>query len=301
MSDDYSLPTTSEVKSPYDVPQNNNILPRNIFTGGTIPGNTVMIIGNKQIIIDGKNSQITVGVPAGQHFVLDGQTNRITFYDQTGASVGYIIGDYLQGEGIIISKGTFNDSMISNADMTVRGPLNVGILGTDGVINLLSTDGAAKVKATNGNLTLDAGAGAIIDHLKDCYVTGLIYASGDITAGGNIYGANKYFLIPHPTKKKNNLQYACPESPEVLNIYRGKSKTKEEILSKKPEELLPDHFIAISEMDTLDIQIGESYYGGFSWIATAIRKGYKDFDCEPISSSPESQQNQPPSSKVGSR
>jgi hypothetical protein len=59
-SDNTELPSVESVASPYDVVQNNNVLPRNLFTGGTLPGNTVINIGVSSIQIDGKNKRIAL-------------------------------------------------------------------------------------------------------------------------------------------------------------------------------------------------------------------------------------------------
>ena len=84
---------------------------------------------------------------------------------------------------------------------------------------------------------------------------------GDLT----VYGV-KSFRVPHPTKVGKDLQYICPESPEVLTMCRGKSG-----------ESQPQHFIDISEPDSIQVITGIEG----NWIATGIRKGYKDFNCEP--------------------
>lgn len=49
-------------------PQDTRILPRNIFASGTLPGNTVIRIGETNLIIDGENSRIMIN---------DGSVDRI--------------------------------------------------------------------------------------------------------------------------------------------------------------------------------------------------------------------------------
>jgi len=48
--------------------QDQKILPRNVFASGTLPGNTVIRIGDKNIKIDGANSRILIS---------DGTTDRV--------------------------------------------------------------------------------------------------------------------------------------------------------------------------------------------------------------------------------
>lgn len=60
-SKDIDFPTLA---TPYSAPtvasQDNRILPRDIFTSGTLPGTTVIRIGDDNVVIDGTNSRITV-------------------------------------------------------------------------------------------------------------------------------------------------------------------------------------------------------------------------------------------------
>jgi len=48
--------------------QDTRILPRNIFASGTLPGNTVIRIGETNLIIDGENSRIMIN---------DGSVDRV--------------------------------------------------------------------------------------------------------------------------------------------------------------------------------------------------------------------------------
>jgi hypothetical protein len=74
-SDNTELPSVENVASPYDVPQNNNVLPRNLFTSGTLPGNTVINIGVNNVKIDGKNKCIIIN---------DGTNDRVIIGYQQG-------------------------------------------------------------------------------------------------------------------------------------------------------------------------------------------------------------------------
>ncbi len=56
--------------------QNTRVLPRNIFSSGTLPGTTVLRIGDKNITVDAPNRRILVS---------DGTNNRVLIgYDEGG-------------------------------------------------------------------------------------------------------------------------------------------------------------------------------------------------------------------------
>jgi len=49
---------TPPVIPDYYAPQGMDIVPRNIVSSGTLPGNTVLRIGEKNLVIDGTNRRI---------------------------------------------------------------------------------------------------------------------------------------------------------------------------------------------------------------------------------------------------
>jgi hypothetical protein len=102
---------------------------------------------------------------------------------------------------------------------------------------------------------------SVVDITDDLIVEGVLQCESDLIVLGD-----KEFNIPHPTKEGKRLVYSAIESPEVLVMCRG----------KKGEDL-PQHFIDVSEPDTLDIITGVDG----NWIATAVRKGFKDREVEP--------------------
>jgi len=85
--------------------------------------------------------------------------------------------------------------------------------------------------------------------------------------GDSAVSGSKTFNIPHPTKKDKRLVYSCIESPEVLLMCRGKGEVE-----------VPQHFIDITEPNSIEYIIDRE---GSAWLATGIRKGYKDFNPEP--------------------
>ena len=56
------------VETNYNVSQSTRILPRDIYTSGTLPGNTVIRVGEDNIKIDGENRRLLVS---------DGTNDRI--------------------------------------------------------------------------------------------------------------------------------------------------------------------------------------------------------------------------------
>jgi len=71
--------------------QDTRILPRNIFASGTLPGNTVIRVGENNITIDGLNRIITIG----DNLTIDGVEERIILSDGTNDRV--IIGKAVGG------------------------------------------------------------------------------------------------------------------------------------------------------------------------------------------------------------
>ena len=54
------FPTIQTPPSTATVSQDNRILPRDIFTSGSLPGNTVIRIGDSNVVIDAANRQIRI-------------------------------------------------------------------------------------------------------------------------------------------------------------------------------------------------------------------------------------------------
>jgi hypothetical protein len=135
-NDKTTLPAVESQASPYDIPQNNYVLPRNLFTSGTIPGNTILNIGVNNLQIDGKNKKFSVydgssnevvrigllsdgtwGITvtggtitggtiqtasSGKRVVID-SSNQIKFYSSDGVLCGTVFGDYNAMIGHLLS------------------------------------------------------------------------------------------------------------------------------------------------------------------------------------------------------
>lgn len=55
--------------------QDTRVLPRQVFTSGTLPGNTVIRIGNANITIDGANKRILVSDGTNDRVLIGYQEN----------------------------------------------------------------------------------------------------------------------------------------------------------------------------------------------------------------------------------
>ena len=73
---DISYPVLPPYETTYKQQQEQRVLPRNIFASGTLPGNTVIRIGDKNITFDGENRRIIVS---------DGTDDRVLIgFDEDG-------------------------------------------------------------------------------------------------------------------------------------------------------------------------------------------------------------------------
>ena len=148
MSDNNSLPSIDPKTSPYDIPQNNNVLPRNIFTGGIIPGNTVIQVGQNGPLIDGKNKLIGTG-SSGQRIEITGgdsvNANTIRFYYSNGT-----IAMEMQGGSI-----TFYDPANPGVALTTIEALtgNNALVCTNNIIAEQSILANTTIKALGGYLS----------------------------------------------------------------------------------------------------------------------------------------------------
>jgi len=70
-----SFPELDPILPSDNVQENNRVMPQDIFASGTLPGNTVIRIGDENIKIDGTNRRITIS---------DGTNDRILLGYQEG-------------------------------------------------------------------------------------------------------------------------------------------------------------------------------------------------------------------------
>lgn len=129
----------------------------------------------------------------------------------------------------------------------------------------------------------DGGSAFYIDGSKNGRFQGDLHVVDELTAG------TKTFKIDHPLKPKSHyLYHSVVESPDMLNIYKGRAKTK----NKKAIIELPDYFEALNkdfeyqltpikklaiicvkkEIKDNKFEIESSEDCEFSWQVTGVRK-----------------------------
>lgn len=286
MADDKNVVNFPVIVIPADqsqVPQDQGrVAPKNIFSSGQIPGLTairfggndgVTLAGNQgmwagavlfsdapwSVDLDGnmKASQATIsgtvtsGSPTGAHTVVDGTNGQIRIYDSTNTLVGIIyagVGNAFFSSSLNPLSGTFN---LNASQTSVTGP----------------DTGTVFLEAFNNGL------------LQSCDIT---ITSTTATVHGNFtVTGTKAFDIEHPKKEGMRLRYIAVESPEVLVMSRGICDTEEEIE-------YPQHFLDITEPDSIQCQIGKLRGSTkISWLATGVRIGYADFEPEYIAKADE--------------
>ena len=183
----------------------------------------------------------------GQRVVLNQSTNEIEFYDVSGNLVGALYANPVTM--LLASSNTGTPKFSLSGTTSWGGGANSGIqIGAQTVGLQIVSSGYAEF--VNCSLTVD----------------------GDITATGNVYGASKFFDIPHPDGTPDKrLQYVSTESPEALLMCRGKGSVP---------PALPQHFLDVTEPNSIEYVIGDNGKGCKNWIATGIRKGYAGFNPE---------------------
>jgi len=212
----------------------------------------------------------------------DIENNELVVYDGTitgGTITGSTVQSATTGLRVVITgnqisvydAGNIERQRIGGASVTyfdaagtqsgqVRGE-NVADVGEAIVLDSLNT-----YLPTGAALVFNDGAGT--KPLFYCSAGDVMVIEGaDFYVNGDVGGDTKSFIIDHPLKEGKKLRYVCPEFPEVLAMCRGNGEVQ-----------LPDHFVAIT--DPKSVQIIRDPQSG-NWLATAVRLGYTDFDCEP--------------------
>ena len=240
----------------------------NVFNWGgpsgiTVNGNQGLWAGASQIAnapfsIDLKGNlianQATIQTSnTGNRIVIDSANDRIIFYDNSNTIVGVI-------SATLGSVYFAPNSSEAAAGLAINSQSHVVSLTTQ--LNTLS------------QLVLQAADNAF-------HSTGISLTPTNVSIQGNtaITGTfsatgTKSFDIPHPTKEGMRLNYVALECPEVLVMCRGIADTEEEIE-------YPDHFMDVTEVDSIQCQIGKLKGSEkISWLATGVRRGYANHPVE---------------------
>lgn len=199
------------------------------ITSGTISGSTII-----------------AGPTAGNNLKLQ-QTSASPFAAETCGELGFYYGTTRTGRILKVSSGYMyihNDyllSISSNGTLSLSGD-PVSLTGSTVTINSTS----------NTEVTCDDWKVYYNDDNdgSDCYWYSngsemmKLSSSGNLTIDGNISKGGGSFKIDHPLKPKTHyLYHSFVESPEMINIYKGRAKTK----NKKAIIELPSYFEALNE------------------------------------------------------
>lgn len=129
--------------------------------------------------------------------------------------------------------------------------------------------------------------------VDDAYISGNLSVGDDFSCTGI-----KEFDIQHPAKEGYRLKHSCPESNEVLLVYRGIGRIETDPVTIN----LPDYFKDIIEPGSETIHLTETSIGQvyvestdfennkfvvngkdntrFTWLVFATRKGYTNYQAE---------------------
>jgi hypothetical protein len=262
---------------------NNTSGAQNWYGSGTMPGGTAFNVGGR----NGITMQGGTGLWAGGQnlttapFSVDLSGNLIATSATIKGNItagSTIVGAAFQtsttGQRITINESSNDEVLFYNSLGNV-----VGVLYANSVNMLLANQpsGTALWSVTGttsfgggGNSGISIGAGtAALNVVSSGYSE---FVGSNLQVDGNLScTGTKPFDIPHPSgESRRRLRYVAPEAPEVLVMCRGKGDSP----------VLPDHFVQISEPDSVQYIIGDDGSGGRNWLATAVRRGYDGFEPE---------------------
>jgi hypothetical protein len=133
-----------------------------------------------------------------------------------------------------------NSGMFSGANLFIGGSGNFmqGLYISGIPVNTgASSASVTNVVFTTGNQSISG---------QKIFLTGMI-VSGDVTISGHLSATTKSFLINHPTKSGQKLQYGVLEGPEHAVYARG--KTNENYV------MLPDYWVNLVNPDSITVNL----------------------------------------------
>jgi hypothetical protein len=269
----YSIPSLSTIYNSVSNPTAPQSLGSGYFSNDIYSANYVQGQNGWKLFYNG-NFEGNNGVFRG---TLNG--NVITAASISGSS---ITGNTITGgtiSGTTITGTSITGNTISGGSITGTTITGGTITGSTFQTETSSTQGIKIYITPHAAHGTGDGFIKIWDSLGDSAViymldTGTLHIDGDdgsftgIYVNGDVGGNTKSFIIDHPLKADRKLRYVCPESPEVLVMCRGNGDVN-----------LPDHFSAITVENSIQIIKDKD---NNNWLATGVRKGFEDFDCESI-------------------
>lgn len=161
-----------------------------------------------------------------------------------GAQVetGYIAGYYTPTTGSALPSTSNN--IYTGGSLFVATTATVAGSTVTTYANLMTQFGGT----TNNSLTIASGINSVSTITGSLIITnGGIGVGGNVYIGGTLYATAKSFLIDHPTKPGQKLQYGSLEGPENGVYVRGRCSTG--IIE------LPDYWTELVDADSITVDI----------------------------------------------
>ena len=203
---------TGDVKTQGIVSATGNIVTSGYFVGnfaGNIVGNLVVPGSNTQVLFNtngnadavggftfntnGPNLLTVLGTISSQGNVIAGNVKTVGLVSATGnVSGNYILGNGALLTGVITSVANINSGTSNVTVVSSGGNVTVGVGGTPNVA-VFSTSGeyVSGVVSASGNITAgNVNTGGQISATGNISTAGKLYATGNIDAGGNVSATN---------------------------------------------------------------------------------------------------------------
>ncbi len=153
---------------------------------------------------------------------------------------------YFDGSGNL-TIGTVPWARLSGVPSTLSGTVNTS--GSQSISGIKTfNQGTNSTSTITGSIILSGNGG--------------IGVGGNVNIGGALTATSKSFLIDHPTKPGQKLQYGSLESP-----YHGVRLTGEGIISKNSVTIdLPDYIHGLCKQEGAQVQITNIKHGKVIWV-----------------------------------
>lgn len=208
---------------------------------GTLTGITVQTASSgKRVVLNGSADQVEIYDSSAQVVTMSGSAGQFIMNAPTGKTLNFVVNGGSGGQAFVENNSV--GMIVGSYGMQANSSTGVQINGP-------SSHGISLIGGTD--------------------ISGNTFILGNLDASGTVSAHIKAFDIEHPNGIENlRLKYVCLEAPEVLVFCRGKGKV-----------VFPQHFIDVSVPGTIQV-IKSGWFWKRIWFATAVRKGYEDFEPE---------------------
>lgn len=228
-----------------------------------------------------------------------GQGGRVGIGTSFPAQSLHTTGNIRTDGGILQSQ----NSIVLHPDVDLTGDDSVSIANSGGGIWMKFQDSVATIySSANGIMNVRFATTNIANHgvIEVGDIPGTPKAGVYVADNGNgiVWGNIKSFREPDPNDPETDFWYASLEGPEAALYVRGKGR----LVNGQALIELPDHFQTMMLPESITVQLtpgarsskglayeeingqisvfelndGRGNYD-FSWVVTAVRKGYEDF------------------------